>query len=101
MDFINLAHGVQYMLGAYIAASAGLWAGSFWVGLAVTLPAALALGLLLEVLVFRHLYGRDHLSQVLATVRRHPERWMRACGRSGAARRSRCCSRRGLEGGSR
>lgn len=67
MDFINLAHGVQYMLGAYIAASLGVWAGSFWVGLALALPAAAALGLLLELVVFRHLYGRDHLSQVLAT----------------------------------
>lgn len=67
MDFINLAHGVQYMLGAYIAASLGVWAGSFWTGLLLTLPAAAALGLLLEILVFRHLYGRDHLSQVLAT----------------------------------
>ncbi len=67
MDFINLAHGVQYMLGAYVAASVGVWAGSFWVGLALSLPVAAALGLLLELLVFRHLYGRDHLSQVLAT----------------------------------
>ena len=67
MDFINLAHGVQYMLGAYIAASLGVWSGSFWIGLALTLPATVLLGLLLEVAVFRHLYGRDHLSQVLAT----------------------------------
>ena len=67
MDFINLAHGVQYMLGAYLAASLGLWSGSFWVGLLLTLPAAAGLGLLLELLVFRHLYRRDHLSQVLAT----------------------------------
>ncbi len=67
MDFINLAHGVQYMLGAYLAASLGTWTGSFWTGLALALPASLAIGLLLELLVFRHLYGRDHLSQVLAT----------------------------------
>ena len=67
MDFINLAHGVQYMLGAYIAATLGAWSGSFWVGLLLTLPAAVLLGLLLKLLVFRHLYGRDHLSQVLAT----------------------------------
>ena len=67
MDFINLAHGVQYMLGAYIAATLGTWLGSFWAGLLLTLPAAVLLGLLLEMLVFRHLYGRDHLSQVLAT----------------------------------
>ena len=29
MNFINLAHGVQYMLGAYLAASLGTWSGSF------------------------------------------------------------------------
>lgn len=67
MDFINLAHGVQYMLGAYLGAALAAATGSFWWGLALALPAALAAGLLLEVLVFRHLYARDHLSQVLAT----------------------------------
>jgi branched-chain amino acid transport system permease protein len=67
MDFINLAHGVQYMIGAYLAAMFSAWTGSFWAGLALTLPTALAFGLLLEVLIFRRLYGRDHLDQVLAT----------------------------------
>ncbi|MCQ4159109.1 branched-chain amino acid ABC transporter permease [Roseomonas sp. GC11] len=67
MHFINLAHGVQYMLGAYLAASLGIWTGSFWLGLLLALPLSLAAGLLLEFLVFRHLYDRDHLSQVLAT----------------------------------
>jgi branched-chain amino acid transport system permease protein len=67
MDFINLAHGVQYMVGAYLMAALTAWSGSFWLGLALALPAALAVGLLLEVLVFRHLYDRSHLDQVLAT----------------------------------
>src|SRR5205823_5969559 len=67
MDFINLAHGVQYMLGAYLGASLAALTGSFWAGLALALPAALASGLVLEWLVFRHLYDRDHLDQVLAT----------------------------------
>jgi branched-chain amino acid transport system permease protein len=67
MDFINLAHGVQYMLGAYLGASLAAWTGSFWLGLVLALPAALLCGLVLEWLVFRHLYERDHLSQVLAT----------------------------------
>lgn len=67
MDFINLAHGVQYMLGAYLGAALAAATGSFWAGLAFALPAALGCGLLLEWLVFRHLYTRDHLSQVLAT----------------------------------
>jgi branched-chain amino acid transport system permease protein len=67
MDFINLAHGVQYMLGAYFVAAFTAWSGSFWLGLLLALPTALAFGLLLEVLVFRHLYDRSHLDQVLAT----------------------------------
>ena len=67
MDFINLAHGVQYMVGAYLMAAFAAWVGSFWIALPLALVAALAFGLLLEVLVFRHLYGRDHLDQVLAT----------------------------------
>lgn len=67
MDFINLAHGVQYMVGAYLAAAFTAHTGSFLYGLLLALPAALAFGLLLEILVFRHLYERDHLDQVLAT----------------------------------
>ncbi len=67
MDFINLAHGVQYMLGAYLGASFAAATGSFWWALLLALPVALLAGLLLEWLVFRHLYARDHLAQVLAT----------------------------------
>ncbi len=67
MDFINLAHGVQYMVGAYLAAAFTAMTGSFALGLALALPSALLFGLLLEVLIFRHLYERDHLAHVLAT----------------------------------
>jgi len=67
MDFINLAHGVQYMVGAYLAAAFTAMTGSFGLGLLLALPAALLFGLLLEVLIFRHLYARDHLAHVLAT----------------------------------
>ncbi|MGR7995565.1 branched-chain amino acid ABC transporter permease [Xanthobacter sp. ZOL 2024] len=67
MDVINLAHGVQYMLGAYLMVTATALTGSFWLGLPLALVAALVLGLLLERLVIRQLYGRDHLEQVLAT----------------------------------
>ena len=30
MDFINLAHGVQYMLGAYLAVAGYAITGTFW-----------------------------------------------------------------------
>ncbi|MGA0593777.1 branched-chain amino acid ABC transporter permease [Enterovirga sp. CN4-39] len=67
MDFINLAHGVQYMVGAYLTAAFTAWTGSFLSGVLLALPTALVFGLLLEVVIFRHLYDRDHLDQVLAT----------------------------------
>src|SRR3954464_9032083 len=67
MDFINLAHGVQYMLGAYLAVMFYGLTGNFLFALILALGATLAFGLLLEFAVFRHLYDRDHLDQVIAT----------------------------------
>lgn len=67
MDFINLAHGVQYMLGAYLAVMLVSLTGHFFLGVGLALIAALTIGLVLEFFVFRHLYECDHLDQVLAT----------------------------------
>src|SRR5271154_2352854 len=67
MDFINLAHGVQYMLGAYLGVAFFGATGSFWLALLFASATAGLAGLLLEWLVFRHLYARSHLDQVLAT----------------------------------
>ena len=67
MDFINLAHGVQYMLGAYLAVMFYALTGNFLIALVLALAVALVFGLLLEFAVFRHLYERDHLEQVIAT----------------------------------
>jgi branched-chain amino acid transport system permease protein len=67
MNFINLAHGVQYMLGAYFAVMFYGLTGNFLACLVLALGAALAFGLALEFLVLRHLYDRDHLDQVVAT----------------------------------
>jgi branched-chain amino acid transport system permease protein len=67
MDFINLAHGVQYMLGAYLAVMFYGLTGNFFIALVLALGVALAFGLVLEFVVFRHLYERDHLDHVIAT----------------------------------
>ena len=67
MDVINLAHGAQYMLGAYSAVLAAQWTGSFWLALLLAAAVSFVAGLLLDAAVFRHLRGRDHLDQVLAT----------------------------------
>ena len=67
MDCINLAHGSLYMAGAYLVAAVADATGSFWLGLAGGVAASAVLGLCLELTLFRRLYVRDHLSQVLAT----------------------------------
>ena len=67
MDMINLAHGSLYMLGAFIAASLVQATGSFVLGVVLAVPATALLGMVLEIFLLRHLYRRDHLSQVLAT----------------------------------
>ena len=67
MDFVNLAHGSLYMMGAFICADLTLRTDSFLAGVLLAIPATLVLGIVVEVVVFRPLYGRDHLDQVLAT----------------------------------
>ena len=67
MNFINLAHGVQYMLGAYLAVMFYAITGSSLLAVVLTLLTALGFGLFLEFAIFRHLYDRDHLEQVIAT----------------------------------
>lgn len=67
MDCINLAHGSLYMVGAYFVAAAAQAADSFWIGLGVGVAGTALLGLVLELTLFRQIYRRDHLSQVLAT----------------------------------
>ena len=67
MGLINLAHGSLYMIGAFAAAAVSAATGSFLLGLAASLAAAAAAGALIEVVVIRRLYDKDHLDQVLAT----------------------------------
>ncbi|MGD8251747.1 MAG: branched-chain amino acid ABC transporter permease [Desulfobacterales bacterium] len=67
MNLINLAHGSLYMIGAYLAASFQQWTGSFWLGVILALPVVTLVGVGLEYFLFRRLYPRDHLDQVLVT----------------------------------
>ena len=67
MGILNLAHGSMYMVGAYLVATLTAYTGDFFLGLALTIPATLLFGIILEVLIFRRLYDRDHLDQALAT----------------------------------
>ncbi len=67
MNLVNLAHGSLYMLGAYICASVTGASGSFLAGIGAALAGTLAVGVLIELGVFRALYDRPYLDQVLAS----------------------------------
>ena len=67
MGVVNLAHGSFYMLGAYLGyALCAAW-GSLTLAIAGGAALSVLFGLLLERLLFRHFYHRDHLDQVLLT----------------------------------
>ncbi len=67
MNVVNLAHGSLYMIGAYACAETYDATGSFALAIPAGLAAALVTGVVIEVGIFRTLYARDHLDQVLAT----------------------------------
>lgn len=67
MDLVNLAHGSLYMMGGYFCATFTELTGSFLVAVPLALLATLILGMIVEVVVLRQLYVRDHLDHVLAT----------------------------------
>ncbi len=67
MGIINLAHGSFYMIGAYIAWSLASLTGSLTAAILLGIPLTVLIGMVLERLLFRHLYQRDHLYQVLLT----------------------------------
>ncbi|MDQ0033953.1 branched-chain amino acid transport system permease protein [Variovorax boronicumulans] len=67
MDVLNLAHGSLFMSGAYVAAEAHTRTGSFTAAIVIAVAVTVVVALLLEVLLMRRLYTRDHLAQVLAT----------------------------------
>ncbi len=67
MDFINLAHGSFYMLGAYFCATLVDLTGSLFLAIVAAIVAVFIVGALVEVLVARRLYRNDHLDHVLVT----------------------------------
>lgn len=67
MNFINLAHGSLYMIGAFLGAAVQAATGSFLLGILVAVPATAAIGVVLELGLFRRFYSRNHLDQVLVT----------------------------------
>lgn len=67
LDVINFAHGALYMLGAYFGAVIGAAFGSFWLALLLAPFLVGVVGLAIEVLSLRPLYGRNPLYHILLT----------------------------------
>jgi branched-chain amino acid transport system permease protein len=71
---VNFAHGSLYMIGAYTAATLVPWLlqlhfgpVTFWAGILVSALVVGLIGVALEVLLLRRIYGAPELFQLLAT----------------------------------
>jgi branched-subunit amino acid ABC-type transport system permease component len=68
---LNFAHGSFYMIGAYAAYQMSKWVGTgnvgFWVGALGAAFLVMLIGIVIERLMLRHLYGKDELFQLLLT----------------------------------
>ena len=63
LDFVNLAHGSLYMLGAFVCASLTFLIGNFLIAVVLSLPVAAAIGWAVERFLARPLYARDRLNE--------------------------------------
>lgn len=67
MRNVNLAHGSLYLGGGYIGFEAAQLTGSWYLGVAAGFVSMAAAGVLLQLLLFRHLEGQE-LRQTLASL---------------------------------
>ena len=65
---INFAHGMFYMFGAYITFTVTKsWGAPFFVGVLASAASLAVIALVIERLMLKHLYGKEHLMQLLFT----------------------------------
>src|SRR5947208_1709905 len=67
MRNVNLAHGSLYLFGGYLGYTVTTGSGSVLLGLIVAFLGAAAVGVLMQLLVFRHMEGQD-LRQTMVTI---------------------------------
>lgn len=67
MGVVNFAHGAFYAVGGYVAVYLLGFTDSFWLLLVAAPLAAAVLGMVVEYVLVRPLYGRDSIYQVLLT----------------------------------
>jgi branched-chain amino acid transport system permease protein len=69
MNFVNLAHGAFAMAGGYVCmVLVNRMGWPFFAALPLAFVSAAAIGIVLERTLYRHLYARSHLDQVLFTI---------------------------------
>jgi branched-chain amino acid transport system permease protein len=67
MDVVNFAHGEFYMLGAFVGFSTLSVVPNFWIAILLAGVAVGLLGILIEILMFKPLYGREPIFHLLLT----------------------------------
>ncbi len=67
MNFINLAHGTLYMVGAYLALSTVRWFESYWVALILAPLGVALIGAVFYAVLLRHMQRQSPMRQVLVT----------------------------------
>lgn len=67
MRNVNLAHGSMYLLGGYVGYEAAGLTGNWFIGVVVAFLVLAALGMLMQLFVFRRMQG-DDLRQTLVTI---------------------------------
>ncbi|HYM02858.1 MAG TPA: branched-chain amino acid ABC transporter permease [Stellaceae bacterium] len=67
MNFINLAHGTLYMVGAFVGFAAAARFGSFWAALIAGPAAAALIGAIFYALLLRRMQSESPMKQVLVT----------------------------------
>jgi branched-chain amino acid transport system permease protein len=69
MNFVNLAHGAFAMLGGYVAVAAMQRLGlPFLASLPLAFLSAALVGIVLERLIYRPMYAKSHLDQVMFSI---------------------------------
>ena len=67
MNFVNLAHGTLYMLGAFLGLSASNHLGSFWAALVLAPLGVALIGAVFYFLILRRIQAAASMKQVLVT----------------------------------
>ena len=68
MRVLNFAHGSLYMLGAYFGFTIISWTGSFWLALLIAPFLVAIVGVGMEIITIRPLYGRNPIYVIILTM---------------------------------